>query len=623
MVITQLFEWIANTSEIPEGSLWDNFWHPDIKKAELTLELFEYLKHPKHANPMSSLTKLLKQRDIIGKMADKNAGLTLMPQNWYHSQLMGHIESAGAYVQIKSNPEAKILAELNWICNTYGHKAISWFDKSKTKIVIPEIYMMPKLHKTPIGVRPIIPSHTWYTTKAAKYIHNTLQPVVDRMKWVIQDRLRLIQELENLDFPSNKLCLATMDVTAMYTSIDLSTGLETVKRMCIRFAPEIENLPFLLRLLKWVLDNNYFQYKRAWYKQSVGAAMGGNASGVFADIVVAGLELTFLPKVDKTCKPLYCRRYRDDIFIITSRLRDAKEVAKHLNTPGMLKFNLEQHGDVIHFLDLTISKGAKYKATNKLDIGLFVKPTKNPFFANYSTYKPELTKTAWIAGENIRILRASQTEGKYSKEINRFRAALRRSGYPRNVIAKGTRQAFADRNWLIEKQCQNDNIWYSMSNTRHAHEAWNFIQNNFKPLLKYHNVTVTAHRGTTTLDILNKTNKQTLLNPVLRQTDKRKQRLLEIHHRNLVSAKDISKHDRSNFLVREYIRQRKVRPSQSAQNGRPVPPSLPPSSNVTERLSAHPTTLRRPKRVITQNSYGASAILEHTRKKLRATNAVT
>lgn len=200
--IVMLFEFLAITFELPEEYLWSKFWHPDIKAAELNLDIFSFLKHPKNANPMSRLTNLLKSRQIIGKMADKNPGLTLMPHEWYHNKLMGHILEANAYRKISNNPQLKILTELKWICKTFDKNPEYWFDKEKTVIVIPEMYMMPKIHKTAIGVRPIIPSHTWYTTKAAKYIHNILLPVVKRIPWVVQDRLTLIQELENKGFYS-------------------------------------------------------------------------------------------------------------------------------------------------------------------------------------------------------------------------------------------------------------------------------------------------------------------------------------------------------------------------------------------------------------------------------------
>lgn len=143
--IRLLFEWMAVTLEIPEGMLWDNFWHPDIKRAEVNLELLDYIRKTKSASPYQALTQLLKSRNIIGKMVDKNAGLTLMPHDWYHNKLMDHINNANAYSKVTKDPKAKILAELLRINRNFGHKQTSWFNNAKHAEVTPEIYMMSKI----------------------------------------------------------------------------------------------------------------------------------------------------------------------------------------------------------------------------------------------------------------------------------------------------------------------------------------------------------------------------------------------------------------------------------------------------------------------------------------------
>lgn len=170
------------------------------------------------------------------------------------------------------------------------------------------------------------------------------------------------------------------------------------------------------------------------------------------------------------------RRYRDDMFIVTLTCIDAKNIWRTLNNNPALKFNLEQSGHTVNFLDLTIHKGHKFKTTNKLDFALFTKPTKSPTLTHYTTYKPELTKTAWITGESIRILRASQTQRLFERELRQFKSKLLEVRYPKSVIRSRTRHKFADRKWLIDKQIQQETRWYSMQNIKHAHEAWNFIQ---------------------------------------------------------------------------------------------------------------------------------------------------
>ena len=168
-------------------------------------------------------------------MADKNAGMTLMPKTWYVQKAKEHLNAPDTYTENKSsffNPEAKILLELAELCKKNKRDPLKWFDSKKCKIVVPEFYIMPKIHKTPIGVRPIIPSHSWYTTPSARWLHQQLLPIVKKYKQVVMDRLGLIQDLENKTFKglNKKPYLATIDVSALYTSIDLDKGLEIIRK---------------------------------------------------------------------------------------------------------------------------------------------------------------------------------------------------------------------------------------------------------------------------------------------------------------------------------------------------------------------------------------------------------
>ena len=108
----------------------------------------------------------------------------------------------------------------------------------------------------------------------------------------------------------------------------------------------------------------------------------------------------------------------------------------------------------------------------------------------------------------------------FDKNIKDLKKRLLLADYPKSLIRLNTYQ-FKERRWLIEKQPQTDKVWYYMDNTRHSHEKWNFIQNSMKPLFKCHNVQLTAKKGTTTLDAINKTTKQVLQEPKERKHQKR------------------------------------------------------------------------------------------------------
>lgn len=56
------------------------FWNMDkVQAVNLTIFLVYIIKKTPHANPMEIFKKICLARGIIGKMADKNAGLTVMP----------------------------------------------------------------------------------------------------------------------------------------------------------------------------------------------------------------------------------------------------------------------------------------------------------------------------------------------------------------------------------------------------------------------------------------------------------------------------------------------------------------------------------------------------------------
>src|SRR6185312_13389948 len=163
---------------------------------------------------------------------------------------------------------------------------------SNTTVREPVFYIMPKIHKTPIGFRPIIPSHSWYTTTTAKRLHQKLWPIVNSFPWVITDRLKLINELEQRVFKqteARRTIVATIDVTALYTSICIGDGIGRIRTLLRQYGWKQSDIDCCCSLLEWVLTNNYFKIGDQWYQQIQGAAMGGNVSGTFADLVLATL----------------------------------------------------------------------------------------------------------------------------------------------------------------------------------------------------------------------------------------------------------------------------------------------------------------------------------------------
>ena len=68
-----------------------------------------------------------------------------------------------------------------------------------------------------------------------------------------------------------------------------------------------------LNVIKFILNNNYFQFNEKFYHQIFGSAMGNPISPILSDIVMEDLEIDSISKLN--FKPAFYFRYVDDIIL--------------------------------------------------------------------------------------------------------------------------------------------------------------------------------------------------------------------------------------------------------------------------------------------------------------------
>ena len=98
------------------------------------------------------------------------------------------------------------------------------------------------------------------------------------------DFLRHIKKYnENESIPPNTI-LVTMDVSAMYTNIPHSDGIEATREALEGEMSDKHHVEFLVQLLTVILKNNIFEFDDHLYKQNVGTGMGLKPSPSYANI---------------------------------------------------------------------------------------------------------------------------------------------------------------------------------------------------------------------------------------------------------------------------------------------------------------------------------------------------
>ena len=98
----------------------------------------------------------------------------------------------------------------------------------------PIFYMLPKIHKINNPGRPVISSVNRPTEKISAYLDEFLSPTAERLPSYIRDTTDFIQRIKVLGKLPVECYLVTLDVSSLYTNIDIDEGLTVVQEELIK-----------------------------------------------------------------------------------------------------------------------------------------------------------------------------------------------------------------------------------------------------------------------------------------------------------------------------------------------------------------------------------------------------
>merc|ERR1712030_182089 len=158
----------------------------------------------------------------------------------------------------------------------------------------------------------------------------------------LKDTPHFLREIEMINeeqkLPKNAI-LVTMDVSALYTNIPQSEGVECVEEeLNKRTNPKVPT-GFLTRVLEFILKYNIFEFNQELYQQVIGTAMGTRPALPYANIFMANkiddkiIEASSKMKDSEEDSIKLLKHFLDDIFMIyfgsTKRLHNLlKEINK-------------------------------------------------------------------------------------------------------------------------------------------------------------------------------------------------------------------------------------------------------------------------------------------------------
>ena len=323
-------------------------------------------------------SKLKARKDIIIYPADKNLGVTVMNRNWYISEASGptYLGNTNTYLKLEKPPQIDcIISDLNDICteqtwlspnNTAKLYKDLISDHVRNKVKLCRMYFLPKLHKATLALRPICSSINWITYWTSVYIHLQLYPLLKFIPSYIANSAQLVAVLDRINPPTHFQFIEA-DVDNLYPTINIDDAIDAIYSF-LTFETKYykAHIDFLIKLVKWVLKNNYVTFGETTYLQVSGTAMGTPCAVVVACIYMHIIEqeaLKIFANQRYIVRSLFLFvRFIDDILAIVSDYDTGIFLMELFNSRrNTTHLTFKIRNSEAQFLDLTVYKTKDHK----------------------------------------------------------------------------------------------------------------------------------------------------------------------------------------------------------------------------------------------------------------------
>lgn len=398
---------------------------------------------------------------------DKNLGPAVMTHTQYVNWVLDHLRNTPCYKYTSSLPTKALIRMIT----TWHAKAIrKHIDKQKQlKIVLHhtkncttnKFYGMAKIHKNPMGLRPIVTSCNGPFHGLSKWIDFQLQPIVRSTKSFLQSSDELLPLLRDIRLHDHTT-FQTWDATALYTSIPNKEG-----RLAIAYWLNKFNHPFkeeILDGLRIIMEYNWFSFGDTYWRQTSGTAMGTPCAPSYANLFLAYYEETVLLPMFKNNFLLY-KRLIDDVLIIWQRDQHLPYAFNHFKAklkttfPG-IKWTGSLSKESIDFLDLTIYRDKQQALTKtyQKSMNLYLYPTNN------SAHPPGILR-GLIFGLILKYSIQNSNIRDLQNMIKLLFSRLRQRGHPYELLRRHFLDAIANtekRSLCLKRQKQERLVLYKI-----------------------------------------------------------------------------------------------------------------------------------------------------------------
>lgn len=424
----------------------------------------------------ASVRDYLREHSLLVKLTDKNLGLAVFPVSWYDTTLLQMLADTNTYEWVTEVPIEELLKKLmkqvrKWQLPPNMTKYIT----SKTKTELPMFHAIPKVHKDPWALRPIVPSHSWVTSCVSVVLDHLLQPILKQIPWIVSSSKEVIVGLQEVTLLPNKpMWILTGDVVSFYTNIPIEECGKFVQAAWNRFVGGQSSIKHttIRSMVKFIMENNYLGYQGQNFRQRNGLAMGTSSAPVIANIYAARHETSL--KLQKNPRVRYYCRYIDDCLCLFQGTRE--EVQEFCDSfrigPLSVTWSISENRD--SFLDIEIIKGV-WPDPCVVHTRLFRKNLNKHLYIPWSSAHPLPAKKGFVKAELSRFAILCSRPEYFADARLEFYGNLRRRGYPPKTLAEWfTQVTYRDRPRLLLPR-EEENSMAPLMLRGHYNPVWDFV----------------------------------------------------------------------------------------------------------------------------------------------------
>ena len=412
--------------------------------------------------------------NIIVLKPDKGNGVVIMDRQVYINSCYDIINNPTKFKLLSDDPTIAREARLQRLLRKL--KKGSHINDQMYQDIFPRgsqparLYGLPKLHKlrnpndTP-PLRPIVSSINSYNYNLAKYLSSLLSPLIPN-NHSAKDSFTFIDDFLsfNTNAPLDKFFIS-YDVESLFTNIPLNETIDIAIDLIFANNPTFTiNRKDLKQLFNIATAQTHFLFDGKYYDQTDGVAMGSPLAPILANIFMGFHEQNWINDYDNA-KPLFYRRYVDDIFCVFRDENDAMLFFDYINKQhNNITFTYEtEHDNKLPFLDVLLTKSHDACVTST-----YHKPTYTGLLLNFFSFTPLSYKTGLIRTLVDRARKLNNTENGFQQDLKNLIFTLQRNAFPFHFI-NNTIQRYLDNNKDADdtNSATNTNCEQQTSNRRY------------------------------------------------------------------------------------------------------------------------------------------------------------